>query len=63
MGGVTQAIGKLNHEATESRGMRLWAMPMVLPMMVSTSAAARVLDRALPDPTEALSFRMIARKR
>ena len=63
MGGVTQAIGKLTHEATESRGARMWTLPAVLPMMVSVSAAARVLDRALPDATEALSFRMIAEKR
>ena len=60
LGGVTQALGKLNHEATRAEPLRIWSLPFVLPAMGTVSALARVLDRALHDPTEALSFLAIA---
>lgn len=63
MGGVTQALGKSAQEATSSAKPRMWTVPAVLPLMASVSAGARVLDRTLPDATEALSFRMLATRR
>ncbi len=63
MGGVTQALGKLSQEATTRTAPRIWTMPAVIPLMASVSAGARVLDRAMPDETEALSFRMLATRR
>jgi SAM-dependent methyltransferase len=62
MGSVTQALGKSAQEATSQRPARLWTLPAVLPMIASISTAARVLDRMLPDETEALSFRMLAER-
>jgi SAM-dependent methyltransferase len=63
IGGVAQAMGKLGHEAEGSGGgARLWMLPLVAPTMVAVSAAARVLDRALPDPTETLGFTLTARR-
>ncbi|MBL8957693.1 MAG: methyltransferase domain-containing protein [Myxococcaceae bacterium] len=58
---VGQALGKLGHEAQSGRRARLWAAPVVLPAMGVVSAGARVLDRLLPDETEALSFLALVR--
>ncbi|XXX74428.1 class I SAM-dependent methyltransferase [Sorangium sp. So ce134] len=63
IGGVAQAMGKLGHEAAEGRGARVWMLPLVAPAMIAVAAGARVLDRALPDPTETLGFTLAARRR
>jgi SAM-dependent methyltransferase len=60
--GAAQAMGKLGHEAGAVERPRLWTLPLVAPAMVAVSAAARVLDRALPDPTETLGFTLVARR-
>jgi SAM-dependent methyltransferase len=62
IGGVAQAMGKLGHEAGAASATRLWTLPLVAPAMVAVSAGARVLDRALPDPTETLGFTLAARR-
>ena len=63
LGAVTQAMGKLGHEAAIQKRPRVWSLPFVLPTMVCVSAGARILDRVLPDETEALSFLIVARRR
>jgi SAM-dependent methyltransferase len=60
--GLTQAMGKLGHEQQAAKAPRYWAVPPVLATMVALSAGARVLDRVLPEPSEALSFLVVARK-
>jgi SAM-dependent methyltransferase len=60
--GLIQAVGKLGHEEQAVKGPRYWAVPPVLTAMVTLSAGARVLDRAFPEPTEALSFLVVARR-
>jgi SAM-dependent methyltransferase len=60
--GVAQAMGKLGHEATARGGARLWTLPVVAPAMFVVAGGARVLDRALPDPTETLGFTIAARR-
>jgi SAM-dependent methyltransferase len=59
---AAQATGKLGHETTSATRPRYWALPAVLPAIVLMSAGARVLDRALPEPTESLGFLLVARK-
>jgi SAM-dependent methyltransferase len=59
---VAQAIGKLGHEKLAERKVRWWTLPWVAPTMATIAAGARVLDRVLPDPTEALGFMLMARK-
>jgi hypothetical protein len=55
-------MGKLAYEKPTARTPRYWTLPAVLPAMASLSAGARILDRVLPEPTEALSFLVLARK-
>jgi SAM-dependent methyltransferase len=62
LGGVLQTIGKLNHEAANQEAPRMWTVPFVLPAMGAITAGARVLDRVLPDETEALNFLILARR-
>ena len=63
IGGIAQSMGKLGHEAPTRRGARLWTLPLVVPAMFAVAGGARVLDRALPDPTETLGFTLAARRR
>jgi SAM-dependent methyltransferase len=60
---VAQAMGKLGHERTADRSARWWTLPWVAPAMVTIALGARVFDRLLPDPTEALGFALVARRR
>jgi SAM-dependent methyltransferase len=62
IGGVAQSMGKLGHEAPTRSGARLWTLPLVVPSMLAIATGARVLDRALPDPTETLGFTFTARR-
>jgi SAM-dependent methyltransferase len=62
IGGIAQSMGKLPHEAPQSLPPRWWTLPWVAPTMATISLGARVLDAALPDPTEALGFLVIASK-
>jgi SAM-dependent methyltransferase len=59
---VAQASGKLGHEGPTHARPRFWALPAVLPAIVVMSLGARVLDHALPEPTESLGFLVLARK-
>lgn len=61
--GVTQELGKFAHEGARDRKPRAWAAPIVVPTMGAVSIAARVLDRVLPDETEALSFLIVAKRK
>jgi len=56
-----QALGKLGHERETADSVRIWAVPWVVPAMALVSGSSRVLDRVLPDETEALSFLVVAR--
>jgi SAM-dependent methyltransferase len=60
--GLTQSMGKLGHEQQAAARPRYWAVPAVLPTMVALSAGARLFDRAFPEPSEALSFLVLARR-
>jgi SAM-dependent methyltransferase len=60
--GVTQAMGKLGHEDARPTIPRFWVLPLVAPIMGCASAAARVMDRAVPDETEALGYLVLARR-
>ena len=61
--GLGQLVGKLPHEATRRTVPRLWTLPMVIPAMLATAGAARVLERVIDDPTESLGFLVVARRR
>jgi SAM-dependent methyltransferase len=60
---LAQRMGKLGHEDRRGASPRYWTMPFVLPTMVALSAAARVLDRVVPDGTESLGYMVLARRR
>jgi SAM-dependent methyltransferase len=60
---LVQQMGKLGHEAPSRRGVRWWTLPAVGPGVVAVAAAARVMDRVLPDPTESLGYLVLARHR
>lgn len=62
MDALMQDMGKLGHEGRATKRPRTWALPVVLPAMLGVSAAARVLDWAAPDPTESLSYLVLANK-
>jgi SAM-dependent methyltransferase len=62
MGALMQDMGKLGHEGQVHRGPRTWTLPFVVPAMLGTAAAARVLDRVLPDRSESLSYLVVAEK-
>jgi SAM-dependent methyltransferase len=63
VGGLVQQMGKLGHEAPAVAPPRWWTFPLVGPAIVGFSVASRVLDRALPDPEEALGFLVVARRK
>ena len=60
---AAQGIGKHGHESPSATRPRYWALPAILPAIAVMSAGARVLDRALPEPTESLGVLLLARKR
>ena len=62
LGAVSQALGKAGQEAVATKRPRLWSLPVVLPTMACVSGGARILDRVLPDATEALSFLILAKR-
>jgi SAM-dependent methyltransferase len=62
LGGVSQEMGKLSYARPSAEKPRYWALPGVLPTMAALSAGARILDRLVPEPGEALSFLVLARK-
>ena len=62
-GRLAQGMGNLPHEAPQGEPVRWWTLPFVGPGVVSIAAAARVLDRLLPDPDETLGFLVLARHR
>lgn len=59
IGGAAQAVGKLGHEPRTGAGARLWTLPAVAPALFAVAAGAKILDRALPDPTETLGFTVV----
>ncbi len=61
VGGVVQSMGKLGHESPDQPGPRWWAVPLAGPAIVSISAGARILDRLMPEASEALGFLVVAR--
>jgi SAM-dependent methyltransferase len=61
--GVGQLLGKLPHEATRRPMPRLWALPLVIPAMLATASAARMLEHVVDDPSESLGFLIVARRR
>ncbi len=63
IGGVAQAMGKLQHESSVAEAPRLWAFPLVAPTMIGLSAGARVLDRVLREPDESMAFMILARRK
>jgi SAM-dependent methyltransferase len=63
MGGLAQGLGKLGHEKATLQRPRYWTLPWVAPSMLGIALGARVLDRVLFDPKEALGFLVVARHR
>lgn len=63
VGQVAQGMGKLGHESPQQLPPRWWTLPFAGPAVVSIAAAARVLDRVLPERSEALGFLVLARRR
>lgn len=61
-GGLAQSMGKLPHEGVKTARPRVWTLPFVAPAMIGLSGGARVMDRLLADPEEALGFLIVARK-
>jgi SAM-dependent methyltransferase len=61
--GLAQSMGKLGHEKVAAARPRLWTLPFVAPAMIGVAGAARVLDRVLAEPDEALGFVVVARRR
>ncbi len=61
--GVAQAMGKMTHEDSSQESPRVWALPIVAPLMISLAASARVLDRVLNEPDESLGFVVLARRK
>jgi len=57
-----QAMGKLGHENSSAEAPRWWTLPVVAPTMAAVALGARVLDRTLHDPNEALGFLVVARR-
>ena len=62
VGSLAQSMGKLPHEPPSVERPRLWTLPLVAPAMLGVAGAARVMDRLLPDPEEALGFLVVARR-
>ena len=62
IGGFAQAMGKLTHEGPTAARPRVWTFPLVGPSMVGLSAAARVMDRLLPEPEESMGYLIVARR-
>jgi SAM-dependent methyltransferase len=62
LGSLVQVMGKLAYERPAAEHPRYWVLPAILPAILALSFSARLLDRAFPEPTEALSFLVIARK-
>jgi SAM-dependent methyltransferase len=61
IGNLAQMMGKLGHEAPQELGPRWWTLPFAGPAMVSIAAAARLMDRLVPDDEESLGFLVVAR--
>jgi SAM-dependent methyltransferase len=60
--GLSQQMGKLSHEQSAVKSPRFWTLPVAMPAMVALSAGGRLLDRAIPEPSEALGFLALGRK-
>lgn len=63
IGGLAQAMGKLPHEGVRTAPARVWTLPFVAPAMLGLAGGARVMDRLLAAPEEALGFLVVARKK
>ncbi|HTQ05953.1 MAG TPA: class I SAM-dependent methyltransferase [Polyangiaceae bacterium] len=63
IGGVAQAMGKLQHEGSVAEAPRLWTFPLIAPLMIGLSAGARVLDHVLEEPDESMAFLILARRK
>jgi SAM-dependent methyltransferase len=61
MAGMAQGLGKLGHEGVTHESPRWWALPWVGMSMAGVAAAARVVDRVLPEADETLNFLVLAK--
>jgi SAM-dependent methyltransferase len=61
--GVGRLLGKMGHETSKEEEARVWTLPAVVPTMLWVSAAAHVLDRVARDPTDALGYLVVARRK
>lgn len=62
VGALGVAVGKLGHEAVPQQGLRWWLLPFVAPMVLLLALVSKLFDRLFSDPTETLSFFLVARK-
>jgi hypothetical protein len=56
------AVGKLGHEAVPQKGLRWWLLPLVAPVVLVLALVSKLFDSMFSDPTETLSFFLVARK-
>jgi SAM-dependent methyltransferase len=59
---VAQSVGKLGHESASTPKVRWWTLPVVAPMMASIALSARLFEKVLHDPQNALGFLIVAKK-
>lgn len=59
---VAQSVGKLGHESANTPGVRWWTLPVVAPLMAGIAIGARISEKALHDPQNALGFLIVAQK-
>jgi SAM-dependent methyltransferase len=57
-----QSLGKLGHESASVPSVRWWTLPVVAPMMASIALGARIFEKVLHDPQNALGFLIVAQK-
>jgi len=59
---MAQSLGKLGFEAPRSERVRVWTLPITLPVITALAIAARALERTIPTRDDALGFFLVARK-
>jgi SAM-dependent methyltransferase len=63
MGRPIQRLGGYGHEEEIADAPRWWALPLIAPAVVASTAVTRLLERIDPDPSDTLGYLMVARKK
>jgi SAM-dependent methyltransferase len=62
LGASLQEAGGLTYERPQRIRPRYWALPVVIPLILGTVVAARLLEWLNPEPTDTLGYWVIAEK-